>query len=154
MLWVLTAKVILMSSHNMFLARLSQRLIGELIGIVCCPHSLNISETIGPIKIKFHMELWDGGMKVCSNGPGLLTKMATMPIYGKNLLQNQKADDLETWCAASGAWVLPSLFKWWPWVDLDLLYGKVKFGLLCFCTGKRGNNGFFRKYRSLWYQSL
>ena len=53
------------------------------------------------------------------------------------LLQNQKADDLETWYAASGARVLPSLFKWWPWVDLDLFYGKVKFGPLCFCMGKR-----------------
>ena len=32
------------------------------------------------------MELpWDGGTKVCSNGPGHMTKMATMPIYGKNL---------------------------------------------------------------------
>ena len=29
--------------------------------------------------------LWDGGMKVCSNGPGHMTKMATMHIYGKNL---------------------------------------------------------------------
>ena len=28
---------------------------------------------------------WDGGMKVCSKGPGHMTKMATMPIYGKNL---------------------------------------------------------------------
>ena len=28
---------------------------------------------------------WDGGMKVCSNGPGHMTKMAAMPIYGKNL---------------------------------------------------------------------
>ena len=28
---------------------------------------------------------WDGGTKVCSNGPGHMTKMATMPIYGKNL---------------------------------------------------------------------
>ena len=27
------------------------------------------------------------------------------------LLWNQKADDIETWYAASGAWVLPSLFK-------------------------------------------
>ena len=26
-------------------------------------------------------------MKVCSNGPGNLTKMAAMPIYGKNLLE-------------------------------------------------------------------
>ena len=28
---------------------------------------------------------WDGGTKVCSNGPGHMTKMAAMPIYGKNL---------------------------------------------------------------------
>ena len=44
-----------------------------------------------------------------------MTKMAAMPIYGKNyknlLLHNQKVDDLETWYAA-GARVLPSLFKW------------------------------------------
>ena len=40
---------------------------------------------------------WDGGMKVCSNDPGHMTKMAAMPIYGKNLLlRNQMADDLET----------------------------------------------------------
>ena len=46
-----------------------------------------------------------------------MTKMAAMPIYGKNLknlLQNQKAYDLETWYVASGAPVLPSSFKWWP----------------------------------------
>ena len=58
---------------------------------------------------------WDGGTKVCSNGPGHMTKMATMPIYGKKLknllLLNQKADDLETWYAASGARVLSNLFK-------------------------------------------
>ena len=44
-----------------------------------------------------------------------MTKMAAMPIYGKNLknllLWNQKADDLETWNAAPGAQVLPSLFN-------------------------------------------
>ena len=79
--------------------------------------------------------LWYGGMKVCSNGPGHMTKMAAMPL--KNLLWNQKADDTETWYAASGARVLPSLFKWWPRVDPDLFYGKVKFGPLCLCMGKR-----------------
>ena len=36
-----------------------------------------------------------------------MTKMAAMPLYGKNLW-NQKVDDLETWYAASGGWVLPS----------------------------------------------
>ena len=52
------------------------------------------------------------------------------------LLWNQKADDLETWYAASSTQVLPSLFEWWPLVDLDLVYGKVKFDHLRFCMGK------------------
>ena len=46
------------------------------------------SETTGPIKLKFHMETpKDPGTKVCSNGPGHMTKMAAMPIYGKNPLK-------------------------------------------------------------------
>ena len=46
------------------------------------------SETTGPIEAKFHMEPpLDGGMKVCSNGPGHMSKMAAMPTYGKNLKQ-------------------------------------------------------------------
>ena len=49
---------------------------------------LNIfsSEAAWPIIVKFHMEPpWDGVTKVYSNGPGHMTKMAAMPIYGKNL---------------------------------------------------------------------
>ena len=42
-------------------------------------------------------------------------------------LRNQKAYDLETWYATLGTRILPSLFKWWHWVDLDLFYRKVKF---------------------------
>ena len=75
------------------------------------------SENTWPIETKFHMEPpWDGGTKICSNGPGHMTKMAAMPIYGKkkkNLLQNQKAYDLETWYIASVARALPSLLEWW-----------------------------------------
>ena len=37
-----------------------------------------------------------------------------------------------------------SLFKWWPWVDLDLFYSKVKFGNLGFSIGKSENCLFFR----------
>ena len=86
--------------------------------------TLSTSSPQKPIKVKFHMAPpWDGGMKVCSNGPGHMTKMAAMPIYGKNLNKSSslepKGDDLETWYAASDARVLPSLFKWWPWVDHD-----------------------------------
>ena len=73
---------------------------GELIvypysGVRCrCRHRrrrqqcLNIfsSETALPIKTKFYVEPpWEGGTKVYINGPGHMTKMATMPIYGKNL---------------------------------------------------------------------
>ena len=47
--------------------------------------------------------------KVCSNGPGHMTNMTAMPIYGKNLknllFRNQKADNLETWYASLGAQV-------------------------------------------------
>ena len=44
------------------------------------------SETTKPIEAKFHMEPpWDGGTKVCSNGPCHMTKMAAIPIYGKNI---------------------------------------------------------------------
>ena len=69
---------------------------GELIvypysGVCCCcrqQQCLNIfsSETALPIKAKFYVEPpWEGGMKVYINGPGHMTKMAAMPIYGKNL---------------------------------------------------------------------
>ena len=39
-----------------------------------------------PTEAKFHVEpQWDRGTKVYSNGPGYTTKMAAMPIYGKNM---------------------------------------------------------------------
>ena len=59
-------------------------------------------ETARPNEAKFHVDPpWDGGTKVCSNGPRHLSKMAAMPIYGKSiilnlLLGNQKADDLQS----------------------------------------------------------
>ena len=38
------------------------------------------------IEAKFHVEpQWDRGTKVSSNGPGHMTKMAALPIYGKNV---------------------------------------------------------------------
>ena len=43
------------------------------------------SETAWPIKAKFYMKhLWEGGINVYINNPGHMTKMAAMPIYGKN----------------------------------------------------------------------
>ena len=76
---------------------MSRRLIGELILYPCSgvrrrcrgrPPFSNVfsSETARPIKAKFYVEPpWEGGTKVCINGPGHMTKLAAMPINGKNL---------------------------------------------------------------------
>ena len=83
---------------GIFLAHLSQRLIGELIGYqwsgirrrlsvrLFTISNVFSSETNWPIKAKLNVEHpWQGGKKVYINGPGHMTKMAAMPIYGKNL---------------------------------------------------------------------
>ena len=84
-----------------FLAHLSQRLIGELIGypwsgvrrlsssvVVRRPSTISnvfSSETTWPIEAKFYVQPpWQGGKKVYINGPGHMTKMAATPINGKN----------------------------------------------------------------------
>ena len=79
------------------------KLTGELIGYPwirrpssVCPFTFsNIfsSETAWPIKAKFYVEPpWEGGTKVCINGPGHMTKMAAMPIYGKNLKKSSSPE--------------------------------------------------------------
>ena len=79
------------------LVHLSRRLIGEFIVYPCSgvrrrrrcrpPFSKIFSSEIAwPIKAKFYVEPpWEGGTKVYINRPGHMTKMAAMPIYGKNL---------------------------------------------------------------------
>ena len=89
-----------------FLAHLSRRLIGELIVYPCsgvrrrcrrrrCPPFSNVfsSETAWQIKAKFYVEPpWEGGTKVYINGPGHMTKMAAIPIYGKNLKKSSSPE--------------------------------------------------------------
>ena len=62
--------------------------------VVCMSTFSNISsETAGLIKAKFHMEPpWDGGTKVCTNGLGHMTKIAALPIYGKNLKKSSSPE--------------------------------------------------------------
>ena len=69
------------------------------------------------------------------------------------LLKNRMAGDLETWYTALETRVLPYLFKWWPLVDPDLFYSKVKFQSLGLLYGKKTNSGFFLGYCSLWYHN-
>ena len=54
-------------------------------------------------------------MKIYTNELVRMANMAAMPICGENhknlLLQNQKADDLETWYVSLSMRLLPRLFK-------------------------------------------
>ena len=79
-----------------FLAHLSLWLIVELIGYPWYgfrrrPSTISnvfSSEAAWPIQAKFYVEPpWEGGTKVCINGPGHMTKMAATPIYGKKPLK-------------------------------------------------------------------
>ena len=45
------------------------------------------------------------------NESGHITKMAAMPIYGKNLLQNPKSDDLQTLHETLMAGALQTMYK-------------------------------------------
>ena len=103
---------------------------------VCmCQHFQTSSrlKQLGPLKPNFMWSLHGiGGTKVCSNGPGHMTNMAAMPIYVetlKDLLQNQMADDL---VCSIGCSSTIKYIQMMTWVDLDLSYGMVKFGPLCF----------------------
>ena len=92
----LTAIEHLKNQCHRFLAHLSRRLIGELIGYSWSdvrrtssvrPQCSKIffSKTARPIKAKFYVEPpWVGGTKVCSPHLGHMTNMGAMPIYGKN----------------------------------------------------------------------
>ena len=62
------------------------------------------------------------------------TILAAMPIYGKNLkkllLRNQKADNLETWYAASGARVLHvslAIMRLVGSIDLNRVMGDARY---------------------------
>ena len=79
-------------------------------------------------------------MKSCSNGPGHMTKMAAMPIYGKNLKKSSSLEPIDQWswnivCSivyGSTTKVMQIMTLGWPWPILRqsqiwsrrLLYGK------------------------------
>ena len=117
-------------------------------------------ETAWPIEAKFYVALpWDGGTKVWSNNLHHMTKLAAMPIYGKNL--NKTTSSMEP--KGRLPWKLVCSIRYssitkldqmmslgWPWPvlcqgqiwSLMLLYGKkVKQWI------------FFRNSCSLLYKS-
>ena len=76
-----------------------------------------------PYGIGERKHLWDWWTKVCSNGPGHMTKMAAMPIFGKNLKQFSSPEPKSRW-----PWILNCIIECssttkfarmmtmgWPW---------------------------------------
>ena len=72
-------------------SRLTFALSAKVAHIVVPSIYLNLifSQTIGPIELKFHVKTpYDKLAKIYTKYFGHMTKMAAMPIYGKNPLKN------------------------------------------------------------------
>ena len=89
-----------------------------------------------------------------------MTKMAGMPIYGKNLKKSSSPEPTDQWpwnlvCSivyASTTKVVQIMTLGWPWPILP--QGQIwSHKILCFCMGKSRNYLFFRNYISLRSQS-
>ena len=116
--------------------------IARPLSSVCVSVFSNIfSETTEPFEAIFHVESqWDGGMKVCSNGPGRMTKIAAMPIYRKNFKKSSSPEQNGWWpwnlvcstvCMSTTKFIQMMTLGWrWPFLrqgqiwSLMLLYGK------------------------------
>ena len=103
--------------------------------------SVLFSETACLIKAKFYVEPpWVGRRKVCSRHRVTWPSWPPRPYMIKTLQKSSPPEPanhfLETWQVASWTPAHHSLYKWWPWVDLDIFYCKVKFGNVFFSIGK------------------
>ena len=89
----------------------------------------------------------EGGTKVCINSPGHMSKMATTPIYGKTYFKiffyrTVSPMNLKRGMQHQGLKAHKFCINGCPWVDIDLFYGKVKFGNFGFFIRKSENWGF------------
>ena len=110
------------------------RLFLDLGSRLCTYKNLNwiFSETTVPIWTKLCMKAFRyKEMKIWWHDTGHMTKMAATPLNGKN-----QSKIFVTWYVAFGTPAHLSLFKLWPWSDLDLFYGKV-FVNVGFSIGKQ-----------------
>ena len=85
-----------------------------------------------------------------------MTKMAAMPIYGKNTLKiffSGNCGPISMKFSMKHLWLKymwTCVNKSWPWDDLGLFYGKVKFGNIGFYMGNSENYGFFENSLEAW----
>ena len=104
------------------------------------PRSLRFSifklffiETVRPIEVKCQVgPPWDGERKFVQMVQVTWPLWLPCPYMVKTLKIFSRTKRPMTLKVCMQHRVLPSLFEWWPLVDHDLFYGKVKFGPLCF----------------------
>ena len=66
------------------------------IRYVALPGGLLFSKTVGRFGTKVQMKAGGRiGMKICTNEVGHMTKMAAMPIYGKNLKKSSSPEPID-----------------------------------------------------------
>ena len=106
------------------------------------------SETPGPISIKFHIQHpGNGRLKIYSNGPDPMARMATMPIYGKNLKKSFPPEPLGwlPWNLVCSIRLL-STAKFVQMVTLDWrwpIFHQCQIWFLGLLDGKRWNIAIF-----------
>ena len=60
----------------------------------------------------------------------------------------------EIWYVASETLAHHNLYKSWHWDDLELFYGKVKYGHIWFSVGRSGNIGIAEISVNHWSSGL
>ena len=98
------------------------------------------------------------GNESSSRHSGHMTKLAATLIYGTTPSKIFFSGTDGPISTKLGMWrreLKPIIVcsKWWPWVDLNRIYGKVKFGNMGFSTAKSEKSGIFRNYCNLWHES-
>ena len=116
-------------------------------------------ETAWPIEARFYVGLpWDGATKVWSNGLFHLTKLAAMPIYGKNLKKSSSLEPKGRWpwklvCSigySSTSKLDQMMSLGWPWPVL--CQGQI-WSLMVLYRKKVKQWIFFRNCCSLLYKN-
>ena len=124
---------------------------------VVCQHCQTSSplKPLGRLKPNVIWLPWDGGTKLCSNGPGYMTKMADMPIYGKNLKKSSSPEQKSRWpwnlvCSigcSSTIKFIQMMTLGWP--RPILRQGQIWFVMLLY--GKKLKRWIFQKL--LWFET-
>ena len=129
------------SQLNEYMKLMSTKGQGHLLTLVQNSIFLNRFSSIitRPFEAKFCVEHpWDWGTKACSNGPGHMIKMATMPIYCKNLWKSSSLEPKGRWpwnlvCSieySSTTKFVQKIPLGWPWYSI-LQQGQIWSSMLC-----------------------